>query len=148
MTFQPTRLRMARGVRGMEREALAKKVGLTEWDLWLFEKGEKEPSASELIALGLAVDFPVGFFARDLLVPEEDFHLSRVFFCPPLKPEVICEQCKDEFVEALCDFPMQPGKTCDKRLGFNCRNRVSPTKDMCGPHFRIMGTPKQTTLKF
>ena len=42
--------------------------------------------------------------------------------------------CADEH-EALCDWPLDGDKTCDRRLCARHRNHIGPNRDLCGPHF-------------
>lgn len=62
--FDPNRLRLAREVRGLKQNELARRLGVQPAAVSQYEHGRSRPSAPTLTAIGLALHFPVSFFAR------------------------------------------------------------------------------------
>lgn len=123
------RLRMAREVRGMERESLAALMGISELALWRIEQGE-EPFTDEWVALAMTrggLDVLVGFFERKPI--DESFPKvgCSLWWHTPKKD--LCERCWAGIAVALCDWP-----DCDKRLCDDCRSRPDATTDYCRWH--------------
>jgi Zn-dependent peptidase ImmA (M78 family)/DNA-binding XRE family transcriptional regulator len=61
-TFTPARLTLARGRRGLNKSALAARVGLTPKSIGDFESDRMTPSAETLQRIAQALKFPVEFF--------------------------------------------------------------------------------------
>jgi len=49
------------------------------------------------------------------------------------KPMQACA-CGMEVSAWLCDYELSPGRTCDRRMGPNCRTNVGPDVDYCPDH--------------
>jgi Zn-dependent peptidase ImmA (M78 family)/transcriptional regulator with XRE-family HTH domain len=70
MTFNPSRLTLARKRRGANKIRVAELVGLTTRSISAFENFEKTPSPETLEKIAAALDFPVEFFfGPDLDIP-------------------------------------------------------------------------------
>lgn len=50
-----------------------------------------------------------------------------------------CQWCpvRSEF---LCDYEIEPGRTCDKRMCSGHATRIGPEKDFCPDHVANQGT--------
>ena len=68
-----------------------------------------------------------------VLKPVPDF--GPVFLCRMRGSSARCEFCERRHV-ALCDYPTENGKTCDKRLCGRHRNRVGSDRDFCPDHMK------------
>lgn len=62
--FDPSRLKLAREARGLKQNELALRLGVQPAAVSQYEHGRSRPSAPTLTAIGLALHFPVSFFAR------------------------------------------------------------------------------------
>lgn len=62
--FDAKRLRVAREVRGLRQNELARLLGVQPASVSQYEHGHSRPSAPTLTAMALALHFPVSFFAR------------------------------------------------------------------------------------
>lgn len=62
--FNPTRLTLARELRGLTKLEIADRVGKTGAAIGQFETGRSRPDAKTLAALSLALGLPLGFFTR------------------------------------------------------------------------------------
>jgi hypothetical protein len=49
-------------------------------------------------------------------------------------PRRKCGFCNTGWVEALCDFPVAPGKTCDRGMCRRCGTRIAHEVDHCPNH--------------
>ncbi len=65
--FNPARLTLARMRRGLSMFALAKKLNLSTPQVYKYEHGEKIPDAETISNIGLALNFPSGFFFGETL---------------------------------------------------------------------------------
>ena len=55
-----------------------------------------------------------------------------------------CDFCGSPFADALCDYPIGDGKTCDRKLCSKCRAHVGMNTDLCPKH----NTPEAIDLIF
>lgn len=62
--FDPRRLKLARDARGLRKNELAALIGVTPAAVSQYELASSKPSAATLAKLGLALQFPVTFFAQ------------------------------------------------------------------------------------
>lgn len=63
--FTPSRLTLARQRRGLTKESLAERVGLTSRSIISYEGGEAEPTLESLERLARVLEFPVDFFSSE-----------------------------------------------------------------------------------
>jgi hypothetical protein len=52
------------------------------------------------------------------------------------KPAKACATCQERFAAFQCDFPIAPGKTCDKYLCSDCKVSEGAGFDYCPEHPR------------
>ena len=64
-TFNPSRLRVARKRRLLNKTRFAKAIGVDIRTITGYERGEYEPSSATLALIAETLRFPVGFFAGD-----------------------------------------------------------------------------------
>lgn len=134
--FNGGRIRQARAMRGLSREDLAELLGITEWDMWLMEeRGTPIPDVvAGKLALSNVLNVEVGFYLRR--DPEPVPPGSLVWHSPP---GAFCSVCCARTTEALCDYPLGRGKTCDAPLCGGCRWRLGPGMDVdyCPAHAQL-----------
>lgn len=73
MSFNPSRLILARKRRGLSKVTLAQSAGLSSRTLQDYENGQREPTAEAITRLAKALGFPEAFFSlqdADSLTPE------------------------------------------------------------------------------
>lgn len=102
-------VQQGRESRGMTRQDVAEKMGISVAGLAAIEDNARKPTERELEVLQFALNFPRGFFFREDSPPGR----FEPIFCGP--DIVACDRC--EYVaDYLCDFPVGGGKTCDLPL--------------------------------
>lgn len=86
--FNPRALRLARELRGKQKNELAEKLGITPSALTQFESGAAKPSALTVGKLSLALGFPASFFCapfdKHTLSPD-DCHFRSLQSCSQLE---------------------------------------------------------------
>ena len=133
MVIDVRRIRTAREARGMEREALAKVLGLTEWKLWEVEKGKRECTRAMQLHMAMSLSYRPSFFERE----HPDYELGHGSLLWHAPEEDVCSKCRNALTEAVCDYPVGNGKTCDLSMCFDCRNRVTAEIDYCYQHAKL-----------
>ena len=132
VVVSPSQLRLTREARGMGREELAAALGITEWDVWLYET-DRAVVPDALIGLWAeATDYPVDRLAMEGMESETDGVLPGSLLWHTPKKD-LCEECETRLCSALCDF-REAGRSCDRRLCDWCRYRVNPRLDYCKVH--------------
>ena len=66
-SFTPSRLRVARKRRLLNKTKLAEAIGVDLRTVTGYERGEYEPAPSTLALIAKTLRFPIGFFAGDAL---------------------------------------------------------------------------------
>lgn len=64
-SFSSDRLRLARQASGLRKNELAREIGLTPASITQYEQGQTRPRPRVVAALALALNRPVGYFAKD-----------------------------------------------------------------------------------
>ncbi len=126
--FQSDQLELARCLRGLTRDDVAKSFGTTEYEIWNVERNDAMPSDDLLRWMTARYGFPLQFYSRESGRWRSDLNFWSSLYLH-IDQEDVCQQCRQEIVSALCDAP-----GCDLRLGDNCRRRVSSTIDYCNEH--------------
>ena len=115
---------------------LSRDTHLTEYDLWLIEERDAPLSDEGMgrIALSTLLDLPQGFYEQPPVL--DTLPLGSLAYHVPVPG--ICSVCGNRLSEALCDYPVGRGRTCDRSLCAGCRHRVGPGSDLdyCPEHNR------------
>lgn len=72
---------------------------------------------------------------------EDGTHLHVKFSRPKKKPCAFCSVLSSGF---LCDYPVGPGRTCNKAVCGGCRTSIAAGIDYCPEHKGLL--PQQPNL--
>lgn len=129
---------LARDLRGLSMEDVADAIGVSHMDMLAYEQERATPPDGVVAAFARHTDMLPGFFAK----VHERIPFGEMFMCP--LPEEV-ERCSvpscRELVEAVCDFPVGDGKTCDLAMCLDHRVMVEEDVDICAFHrtFTVIG---------
>ena len=79
--FNPDSLKVAREFRGLQKNELARLLGLTPSAVTQFESGQARPNAQTIARMSLALNFPASFFAQSenlQVVPTDQCHFRSL----------------------------------------------------------------------
>lgn len=119
-------------------EEVADAVGVSHMDMLAYEQERIVPPDAVVAAVAHHTEMLVGFFEWD----HARLPVGDIFFCPPPKDIGRCTtpDCR-EFVEAVCDFPVGNGKTCDLGMCLDHRVMVEEGVDICAFHRKFIVSP-------
>lgn len=127
--WQPARLKIAREARGLTREDLAERLGVTAGDVSAWETDQRPPETA-LGRLELLLEVARAWYFKGQSPGSEP---TVTFICSRgrrSKPKPCACGAPSAF---LCDGPKgaKGGKTCDAPLCARCRVRTGPHTDLC-----------------
>jgi Zn-dependent peptidase ImmA (M78 family)/DNA-binding XRE family transcriptional regulator len=108
--FDPRRLKLARESRGLRKNELAVRVGVTPAAISQFELGAAKPSPATLGKLGLALQFPTGYFAQGR--PVGGIHANGAHF----RSLRSTSQLERNRASALCEFAWELTESLARRV--------------------------------
>ncbi len=136
-TIHGQRIMDARLSRGMAREELGQRIGMSEYLLYRAEILDEQPTNDQIIKMVMVLHYPLPFFTRAPSNHLKTLSGSSLLFHG--QSDELCQFCGGWFVSALCDHPTGRGVTCDARLCDYCRVRPGPNTDYCPDHKQFAG---------
>lgn len=123
----PLRLSMARTMRGMSMDTLAKKISKSKNAISKYEKGMMLPDSTSLIQIARALDVPVDYLFRPITVTIDSIEFRKTSKLSKKKENIIKEEvknCLEKYIEIESIYSLHINKAINKF-------EVSNEKDVC-----------------